>query len=329
MRLGNTLIVDTFAEAFRMRYARLIVTAADEHCLDDALREFTGYGSSVIACDAEVGVERRLTTEETPDGRPGAAVLAFGFSVDALAKAMLTRTGQCLLPCATTAVFNGLALEAEERAGRAPSRGAVDPLHGSAGASPSQESSPIEIEATVPLGRSLRYFGDGYQKSKLIADRRYWRIPVMDGEFLVEESLGVAKGIAGGNIIIQARTQAEALAAARRAVRAIADTPGVITPFPGGMVRSGSKVGSRYKALRASTNDAFCPTLRGRVESQLVEGAHAAYEIVINGVDEACIASAMRACIEAASTDGVLAISAGNYGGKLGKFHFHLHKIMQ
>jgi formylmethanofuran--tetrahydromethanopterin N-formyltransferase len=304
MRLGNTLIVDTFAEAFRMRFARIVVTAADEHCLNDALHEFTGYGSSVIACDAEVGLERRLSTNETPDGRPGAAVLAFGFSVEALGKAMLTRTGQCLLPCATTAVFNGLASSRL-----------------------SENDQQVDLEATVPLGRSLRYFGDGYQKCKLIVDRRYWRIPVMDGEFLVEESLGVAKGIAGGNIIIQARTQAEALAAARRAVASIADAPGVITPFPGGIVRSGSKVGSRYKALRASTNDAFCPTLRGRVESQLVEGAHAAYEIVINGADEASIASAMRASIEAAAHDGVLAITAGNYGGKLGKFHFHLHKL--
>jgi formylmethanofuran--tetrahydromethanopterin N-formyltransferase len=303
MRLGNTLIVDTFAEAFRMRYARLVISAADELCLNDALHEFTGYGSSVIACDAEVGLERRLSTEETPDGRPGAAVLAFGFSVEALGKAMLTRTGQCLIPCATTAVFNGLAS--------------------------SRQTGELELEATVPLGRSLRFFGDGYQKSKLIAERRYWRIPVMDGEFLVEELLGVAKGIAGGNIIIQARTQAEALAAARRAVASIADMPGVITPFPGGVVRSGSKVGSRYKALRASTNDAFCPTLRGRVKSELVEGANAAYEIVINGVDEPAIAAAMRACIFAASTDGVLAITAGNYGGKLGKFHFKLRELLQ
>jgi formylmethanofuran--tetrahydromethanopterin N-formyltransferase len=303
MRIGDTLIIDTFAEAFRMRYARVIVTAADAYWLDAALREFTGYASSVIGCDAEVGVERFLTTEETPDGRPGAAVLAFGFSADALAKAMLTRVGQCLLPCATTAVFNGLA------------------------SSPSP--SDIEIEALVPLGRSLRFFGDGFQKSKLIADRRYWRIPVMDGEFLVEEQLGVAKGIAGGNIIIQAATQSAALAAARRGVESILAMPGVITPFPGGVVRSGSKVGSKYKALRASTNDAFCPTLRGRVQSELVEGAHAAYEIVFDGVDEASIASAMRASIRAAAAEGVLAISAGNYGGKLGKFHFKLRELLQ
>jgi formylmethanofuran--tetrahydromethanopterin N-formyltransferase len=294
MFLGSTLILDTFAEAFRMRYARLIVTAADSHWLDAALREFCGYGSSVIGCDAEVGVERFVDGDESPDGRPAAAVMAFGFSTDALGRALLNRTGQCLLPCATSAVFNGLPA----------------------------------AEEFVPLGRNLRFFGDGFQKSKLIGDARYWRIPVMDGEFLVEERLGVAKGVAGGNIILQGASQAASLAAARRAVEALADMAGVITPFPGGVVRSGSKVGSRYKALRASTNDAFCPTLVGRVASELVEGAQCAYEIVMNGVDEPAVAAATRAALHAAAGDGVLAISAGNYGGKLGKFHIRLREVL-
>lgn len=294
MHLGPTLIIDTFAEAFRMRYARLIVTALDEFWLDAALREFCGYGSSVIGCDAEVGVERFLTPAETPDARPGASVLAFGFSVDALAKAMLNRAGQCLLPCATSAAFNGLP----------------------------------EGEDQVPLGKNLRFFGDGYQKSKQIGDRRYWRIPVMDGEFIAEEQVGVAKGVAGGNIIIQGETQAVALAAARRAAESIADMPGVVTPFPGGVVRSGSKVGSKYKALRASSNDAFCPTLRGRVPTELVDGAQCAYEIVINGIDEQHVAAAMRTTLHAAAGQGIPAISAGNYGGKLGKFHFKLHEVL-
>jgi len=295
MQIGSTLILDTFAEAFRMRYARVIVTAADAYWLDAALREFCGYGSSVIGCDAEVSVERFLTSEEAPDGRPGAAVLAFGFAPAPLGKALLTRTGQCLLPCATTAAFNGLA----------------------------------DAEEFVPLGKGLRFFGDGFQKSKLIGHRRYWRIPVMDGEFLIEERLGVAKGVAGGNIILQGATRALALAGARRGVEAFADMAGVMTPFPAGVVRSGSKVGSKYKALRASTNDAFCPTLRGRVQTQLVDGAQCAYEIVINGVDEASIARAMRSAMYAAAGDGILAIGAGNYGGKLGKFHFHLRELLQ
>lgn len=293
MRLGSTLIIDTFAEAFRMRFVRLVVTALDEHWLDCALRELCGYGTSVIACDAEVGVERRLAANESPDGRPAAAVMAFGFSTDALAKAVPNRVGQCLMTCPTTAAFNGI----------------------------------VEAEEFVPLGKHLRFFGDGFQKSKVLGERRYWRIPVMDGEFTVEDHVGVAKGVAGGNIIIQGESQAISLNAARRAVEAVAGIEGVITPFPGGVVRSGSKVGSRYKALRASTNEAFCPTLRGRVETELVEGAQCAYEIVINGVDEAAIAGAMRAAMEAAAGQGVLAIGAGNYGGKLGKFHFRLREV--
>ena len=294
MQLGTTQILDTFAEAFRMRYVRLVVTAVDDYWLDAAVREFAGYSSSVIGCDAEVGVERLLDPTETPDGRPGAAALAFGFSTEALAKAVPNRVGQSLMTCPTTAVFNGLP----------------------------------EAEESIPLGKHLRYFGDGYQKSKKFSAQRYWRVPVMDGEFLIEEQLGVAKGVAGGNIILQARSPEIALASARRASEAVALLPGVMAPFPGGVVRSGSKVGSTYKGMVASTNDAFCPTLRGRVETQLVDGANAAYEIVIDGVDEPAVAEAMRTAVRTAAGEGVLAIGAGNYGGKLGKFHFHLHQLL-
>jgi formylmethanofuran--tetrahydromethanopterin N-formyltransferase len=294
VKIGPTLIDDTFAEAFGTRFARLIVTAHDQHWLDAAVRSFTGYATSVIACDCESGVERMLPHDETPDGRPGAALLAFGFSADALAAAVSNRTGQCIMTCPSTAAYDGLA-DAADR---------------------------------IPLGRHLRFFGDGFQKSKLVAGRRYWRIPVMDGEFLVEESLGVKKGVAGGNLIVQAVDQPTALAAVRRGVEAIAALPGVITPFPGGVARSGSKVGSRYKKLKASTADAFCPTLRGRVESKLHDGVNCACEIVIDGVDEPAVSHAMAAAIRAAAGDGVIAISAGNYGGKLGKFHFHLQKLL-
>jgi len=295
MHLGPTLILDTFAEAFRMRYCRMVVTASDNYWLEAGLREVTGYGTSVIGCDAEVGIERYLDPTETPDDRPGAAILAFGFSADALAKAMPNRVGQCLMTCPTTAVYEGLA----------------------------------ETEDSIPLGSYLRYFGDGFQKSKLLAERRYWRIPVMDGEFVIEERLGIAKGIAGGNIILQATTNDVALAAARQAVEACRGLPGIILPFPSGVVRSGSKVGSRYPSMVASTNDAFCPTLRGRVESELVEGANCAYEIVFDGIDEASLNVGMKAAISAAAGEGVLAMGAGNYGGKLGKFHFHLRELLQ
>jgi formylmethanofuran--tetrahydromethanopterin N-formyltransferase len=295
MLLGTTLIDATFAEAFRMRYVRLVVTAHDEYWLKAAAGEATGYASSIIGCDAEAGIERWLDPTETPDGRPGVALLAFGFSAESLGNAIVNRTGQCLMTCPTTAVYDGLP-EAAER---------------------------------VQLGKLLRFFGDGHQKSKLIAGRRYWRIPVMDGEFLVEETLGVEKGIGGGNVLIQGRTAEATLDAARRGVAAIALLPGAITPFPGGVARSGSKVGSRYKGLKASTADAFCPTLRARVESRLHPEANHCLEIVIDGVDEAAVRVAMTAAIHAAVGPEIVAISAGNYGGKLGKFHFHLRELLE
>ena len=301
--IGSTAIDDTFAEAFRMRYTRLIVTAIDDHWVDAAARELCGYGSSVISCDAEIAVERRIDADQTPDGRPGAAVLAFGFSSDALAKAVPNRVGQSVMTCPTTAVYNGLP-------------------EGSPGA-----------EEQIAVGKKVRFFGDGFQKSKKLVDaegrdRRYWRVPVMDGEFLVEEASGVGKGVAGGNIILQGVSQAAALESARRVVDALADMPGVITPFPGGVVRSGSKVGSQYKGLVASSNEAFCPTLRGRVESALSPDAQCAYEIVFNGVDEATVAQATTVALHAAAGEGIPQIGAGNYGGKLGKFHFHLRELV-
>lgn len=295
VKIGPTYVEDTFAEGFGMKYTRLVVTAYDSHWLGAAVREFTGYSASVIACDLEAGMERPLTPDETPDGRVGAAVLAFGFGTKALSAAVPNRAGQCIMTCPTTALFDGLG----------------------------------ESGQRIPLGKHIRYFGDGYQKSKLLDGRRYWRIPVMDGEFLIEESAGIAPGVAGGNILIQGCSQPVVLAAAERGVAAVAELPGVITPFPGGVARSGSKVGSRYKKLKASTSDAYCPTLRGRVPSRLREGVNCALEIVIDGVDEAAVGRAMAAAMTAAAGEGVIAIGAGNFGGKLGKHHFHLRQLLK
>jgi formylmethanofuran--tetrahydromethanopterin N-formyltransferase len=292
--IGSTRIVDTFAEAFRLRFARLIVTAHDAHWLEAATRAACGYGTSVIGCDAEVGVEHMIAPSDTPDGRPGALVALYSFSTDGLAKAVSNRVAQCLLTCPTTAVFDGMPAE-EER---------------------------------VPVGAHVRFFGDGHEKTKVVDGRRYWRVPVMDGEFLVEESAGVAKGVGGGNFIVQGRSLEAALDAARRAVEAIAAIPGTITPFPGGVVRSGSKVGSRYEGLRASTNEAFCPGLAGRVTSEIDPDAACCLEIVIDGSHEEAVAAAMAAGIRAAAGPDVPAISAGNYGGKLGKFHFRLYQVL-
>jgi formylmethanofuran--tetrahydromethanopterin N-formyltransferase len=303
MRINDIEIVDTYAEAFGVRYTRLIITAANGFWLDAALRSITGYATSVIGCDAEVGVERHLGGSETPDGRLGAAVLLFGFSAEKVGEAAQHRVGQCILTCPTTACFNGLADAAE----------------------------------TYSLGKYLRYFGDGHEskggggKSKggeeAALARELWRIPVMDGEFVIEALGGVAKGVAGGNIILQAESAEAGLAAAERASKALTEQPGVIAPFPGGVCRSGSKVGSKYKGLSASTAEAYCPTLRDMVQTELVAGARCAYEIVIDGVDATAVAAAMRVAIEAAAADGVLAITAGNYGGKLGKFHIRLHEL--
>lgn len=295
MKIGSTEIEDTFAEAFKMYFVRLLITADDSFWLEAAIQEVTGYSASVIACDAETGIERFVTAEETPDGRLGAALLMFGSSVESLTKAVVNRVGQCVMTCPSTAVFNGMG----------------------------------ESEKNVPLGKNLRFFGDGYQKSKQVDEIRFWRIPVMDGEFLVEESVGIAAGIAGGNVILQAVSKAAGLAAARRGAEALQQMPGIITPFPGGVARSGSKVGSKYKQLIASTADAYCPSLRGRVDSKLHADANCAYEIVVDGVNEAAVSSAMATAMQAIAGEDVVRITAGNYGGKLGKYHFHLRQLLE
>ena len=294
--INNVPLDDTFAEAFPMTAARLLVTAATAEWARTCGRTATGYAASVIGCDAEAGIERELSPDETPDGRPGVSLLLFGFGRDALQKAVVNRVGQCILTCPTTACYNGL---------------------------------PVVKDKAIRVGGQLRFFGDTFQFSKLLDGRRYWRLPVMDGEFVCEDFFGTTKGVAGGNFLILGQTQETALAAAEAAIAAIRQVPGVICPFPGGVVRSGSKVGSRYKKLKASTNDAFCPTLRGQVSSALSEDVGAVYEIVIDGVDLPSVEAATRAGVRAACRPGVVRISAGNYGGKLGPFHLHLHKLLQ
>jgi formylmethanofuran--tetrahydromethanopterin N-formyltransferase len=304
MQIQSTLIQDTFAEAFRMWACRLIITAADKQWALTAAQVVTGYGTSVIGCDTEAGIERFLTPSETPDARPGVSVMFFAFNAEKLAKAIPNRVGQCLMTCPTIAAYDGL-----------------------------PNVTPTEDSARLDLGKKMRFFGDGNQKSKVLAGRRYWRVPIMEGEFLVEESFGAVKAIGGGNLLICGTTQPSALKAAQAAVKAIQSSAasaytGVIMPFPGGIVRSGSKVGSRYKGMFASTNDEYCPTLAGRPRSKLSKAATSVYEIVINGLDKNAIANAMRIGMQAAAGPGTAAISAGNYGGNLGKFHFKLHEIL-
>lgn len=297
LHLNGVEIVDTFAEAFGMSAARVIITADTDRWARTAASEMSGYATSVIACDAEVAIERTLSADETPDGRPGVSVLAFAFNRDALATALQGRIGQCVLTCPTTACFSGI--------------------------------NECPKEKRIAVGGAIRFFGDGHQGSKKLGPRRFWRIPVMDGEFLCEDKFGTITGIGGGNLLIAGRDAASALTAAENAVAAIHNVRDVILPFPGGIVRSGSKVGSKYKKLKASTNDAHCPTLHGLVKSELPKGCGAVYEIVIDGLSFDAVKAAMRAGLyAAAATAGVLQITAGNYGGKLGKHHFCLRELL-
>ncbi len=294
MNIQGVAIADTFAEAFPMTAARAIVTAETAEWAEIAAASMTGYATSVIGCDAEAAVERRLGPEESPDGRPGVSVLVFAFSREALEKALANRVGQCVITCPTTACYNGL---------------------------------PVG-EKTVVVGGRLRYFGDGWQISKRLDGRRYWRIPVMDGEFTCEETFGTLKGVAGGNIILLGVDGPATLAATEAAVGAMRAVPDVILPFPGGIARSGSKVGSKYKALRASTNTAFSPTLRGLVHSMLPPEVQCVYEIVIDGLTLESVERATVAGIRAGCRPGIVQITAGNYGGKLGPHHIRLHDVL-
>jgi formylmethanofuran--tetrahydromethanopterin N-formyltransferase len=292
----RAMVADTFAEAFPMTAARVIVTAETRAWATIAGQTMTGYATSVIACDAEAAIERELAVTETPDGRPGVSILVFAFSRDVLEKAVSNRVGQCVMTCPTTACYNGL---------------------------------PVG-EKTISVGGRLRYFGDGWQISKRIGGRRYWRIPMMDGEFLCEETFGTIKGVAGGNIILMGAEPAATLQATERAASAMRRCPDVILPFPGGIARSGSKVGSKYKGLRASTNTAFAPMLQGVVPTVLSPGARCVYEIVIDGLSLEAVERATVAGLHAATQPGqsILGVTAGNYGGQLGPFHIRLHDVL-
>jgi formylmethanofuran--tetrahydromethanopterin N-formyltransferase len=295
VNIRGVFIEDTFAEAFTMRVARLVITGRSPRWAREAALNLTGFATSVIGCKCEAAIERELAGDQTPDGRPGFSVLFMTMGKDDLPKRLIERVGQTVLTCPTTACFDGMP-DAPDRIG---------------------------------VGSALRFFGDGFQASKVVGGERFWRIPVMEGEFLVREKFGMVKGVGGGNFLMLARSADAALAAAEAAVEAMSGRVGVILPFPGGIVRSGSKVGSRrIKSMIASTNDAFCPTLRGITDTQLPEGVNSVLEIVINGTDAEAISGAMRDGIEAACREGIVAITAGNYGGKLGPHHFHLRKIM-
>lgn len=294
----TTVIVDTFAEAFKMWGARLIITAETAHWALIAAQSITGFATSIIGCKCEAGIECTLSPDETPDGRPGVSVLFFTVKSDDMGKRLLERVGQCILTCPTTACYNGLTVE----------QGAQEMIN---------------------VGGQLRYFGDGFQISKVLNGRRFWRIPVMEGEFVVEELFGAKRAVGGGNLLILGNTLGDTLRATEAAVEAMREVRGVIMPFPGGIVRSGSKTGSKYKSLFASTNDAYCPTLRGVTQqTQLPADIGCVLEIVIDGLDLPAVEEATRRGMQAAINAGARYITAGNYGGTLGQFQIHLHKLL-
>jgi formylmethanofuran--tetrahydromethanopterin N-formyltransferase len=297
LKCNGVVIDDTFAEAFGMRAASIIITADSPRWARQAAVTMTGYATSVIGCGCEAAIDRELPSHQTPDGRPGVRVLVFAMSVTDLQTQLRNRVGQCVLTSPGSACYGDL--EGDER---------------------------------LKLGDSLRYFGDGWQIAKRFGAKRYWRIPVMDGEFVCEATVALTReAVGGGNLLILGVSATNTLAAAEAAVEAIAAVPDAIMPFPGGIVRSGSKIGAKYKNMRASTNDAFCPTLKGVVGTALDPEVASVLEIVIDGLTSDAVAAAMRAglraIVELGPAKGAIRISAGNYGGKLGPHHYHLDAL--
>ena len=291
-------IEDTFAELFSMWAGRILITAESEKWALIAATVATGFASSIIGSPAEAGIEGTVPPEETPDGRPGVLIQIYNTTRTELKGQMIARIGQCIMTCPTTAAYDAL-----------PS-----------------------AKRRLKIGRGLRLFGDGFQRRDEVAGRKVWRIPVMEGEFIVEETFGAKKAIAGGNFLILSRDVNSGLKAAEAAVEAIHDNvKGVILPFPGGICRSGSKVGSIKYKLPASTNHPYCPKLKSLIPDSLIpENVNSVYEIVINGLKLEYVKEAMAVGIKAAiKVPGVVRISAGNYGGKFGPMKIFLKEILK
>ncbi len=297
MELNGVEIEDTFAEAFPIKIARILITGATKKWALVAAQEATGFGTSVIMCPAEAGVEKVINGNETPDGRPGAYIQICTFGFKALEEQLLKRLGQCVLTAPTAAMWNGLP----------------------------------NAEKQFDTGFKLKFFGDGFESEANIGGRKAYKIPMMQGEFVAEHNVGAQDGIAGGNFFIMADNQMAALAAAENAVDAIGQQDGTITPFPGGIVASGSKVGfTNYKFMKATTNEKFSPSLKAKIkDSKVPADVSAIYEIVINGLNVDDVGRSMKAGIEAAvKIPGVKKITAGNYGGTLGPYKFNLHELL-
>ena len=293
MQFNGVEIEETFAEAFPMVAGRLLITAASERWASIAGKTATGFASSIIMSPAEAGVEgKRVPADKTPDGRPGVVLQIWHWSRRELKLQMITRIGQCILTCPTTAAFDAMP----------------------------------DAKRLLKVGRALRKFGDGFQKRDKLGNRTIWRIPVMEGEFVIEDTFGVRRGVAGGNFIIMADSQVSGLEAAEKAVEAMGTVEGVVLTFPGGICRSGSKVGSMKYKLPASTNHPFCPVLRNTVsDSKVPPTVQSVYELVFNGIDTDTVNKATGIGIAgAAKVPGVVKITAVNFDGKLGSYQIPL-----
>ena len=291
-------IADTFAEMFPLWAGRILITADSEKWALTAAEVASGFATSVIMSPAEAGIEGTVPPENTPDKRSGVLIQIYNRNRFDLKNQMIMRIGQCIMTCPTTSAFDALP----------------------------------KAKRRLKVGRSLRYFGDGFQKKALVGNRKAWKIPVMEGNFIVEDSFGVVEAVAGGNFLILAKDKTSGLKAAEEAVKAIKNkTSEVILPFPGGICRSGSKAGSLKYKLKASTNHPYCPTLRTLVEdSQIPENVNCVYEVVINGLSLEAVKRAMGVGIKAAaSISGVVRISAGNYGGRLGPYKAFLKEVLE
>ncbi|MFX1437078.1 MAG: formylmethanofuran--tetrahydromethanopterin N-formyltransferase [Promethearchaeota archaeon] len=302
MEINGVEIEDTFCEAFGTVFTRVLVTAKNKKWANIAAQEATGYGTSTIGCDAEAGIDIFVNEENTPDRRPGVILMFFKNKKEEMSMVLTHRIGECILTCPTTACFDALNVSLD-----------------------------ASKEFEIKVGNNLKFFGDGFQeKLEGIYPFEAFKIPVMEGEFVVQNSFKVGKGIAGGNFLIIGKDQDSSLEAAEKAIEAIMDVPNVIAPFPGGIVRSGSKVGSKYEFMRASTNQKYCPTLKSKIEdSELKTEDNCVYEIVLDGATEEAIIKAIKLGIEAAvKVPGINRISAGNYGGTLGKFQYRLYDIL-
>ncbi|MCF2142381.1 MAG: formylmethanofuran--tetrahydromethanopterin N-formyltransferase [Candidatus Heimdallarchaeota archaeon] len=290
------IIDDTYSECFTMWYSRILITAIDEEMALIAAQETIGFATSIIMCSAEAGIERLVSAKETPDNRPGVVIQIWTRHSKQMKDELLSRLSQCAMTTPTTNIFNFTSV----------------------------------AEKSVPVGKLIAYFGDGFQKKITKFGHELWEIPVMDGSFLIEDSFNIAKGIAGGLLILLGTEQVATLQAAKTAVKAIRDSKAqAITSFPGGICRSGSKIGSKYSFLNESTNHRFCPGLKKDVsDSLLPPEVQCAYEIVINAVNEDELKKALKAGIDALrENNAIVKITSSNFGGELGKITINLKDL--